>query len=183
MRNTRFTLPRRYWVYIIICGVLGILLFVNIFSTDALTGEKDFCDFTQRDWRNFALFLLTEVILIILMAFFSIKAGNLNIRREEQVTNCFDQFKYAGAKPGDCDYIWFDFSGNQRAKIIKLGDVYYLYVESFDHRTELWSPVNSVSVFNSLIKIKEVLFYEFDFFCEENTALDRHGDERFRDEH
>ena len=59
MRNTRFPLPRRYWVYIIICGVLGILLFVNIFSTDALTGEKDFCDFTQRDWRNFALFLLT----------------------------------------------------------------------------------------------------------------------------
>ena len=182
MRNTKFPLPKKYWMYVILCAALGILLFVNIFITDGITGEKEFWDFAQQDWYHFALFILTEVFIILLMAFLAIKAGKLVNKQEKQVKQYFDQFKYAGTKPGDCDRIWFDFSGDERAKIVKLSDVYYLYVESFNYKTESWDPVNTVSVFRSLAEIKKALFYEFDFFCEENTVLNRHGDEIFRDE-
>ena len=182
MRSTKFPLPKEYWMYIILCAALGILLFVNIFITDGITGEKEFWDFTQQDWYHFALFLLTEVLIILLMAFGAIKAGKLVNKQEKQVKQYFDQFKYAGTKPGDYDNIWFDFSGDERARIVKLSDVYYLYVESFNYKTESWDPVNNASVFHSLAEIKKVLFYEFDFFCEENAVLDRHGDEIFRDE-
>ncbi len=182
MRNTRFPLPKKYWMYIILCAVLGILLFVNIFVTDGITGEKEFRDFTQQDWYCFVVFLLIEILLILLMAFFAIKGGRLIHKQEEQVKQYLDRFKYAGTKPGDCDHIWFDFSGVERAKIVKSGDVYCLYVESFHHKTESWEPINTVSVFSSLSEIKKALFYEFDFFCEENTVLDRRGDEIFRDE-
>ena len=144
--------------------------------------RKEFWDFAQQDWYHFALFLLTEVFIILLMAFWAIKAGKFANKQEKQVKQYFDQVKYAGIKPGDCDHIWFDFSGDERAKIVKLSDVYYLYVESFNYKTESWDPVNTVSVFRSLAEIKKALFYEFDFFCEENTVLNRHGDEIFRDE-
>lgn len=56
-------------------------------------------------------------------------------------------------------------------------------VESFDSKTESWNPVNTVSVFSTLAEIKKSLFYEFDFFCEENTVLDFDGDEMFRDKY
>ena len=182
MGKTKFPLPKKYWMYVVLCAALGILLFVNIFITDGITGEKEFLDFTQQDWYHFALFLLTEFFIILLMAFWAIKAGNLVNKQEKQVKQYFDQFKYAGTKPGDCDHIWFDLSGDERAKIVKSSDVYYLYVESFNYKTESWDPVNTVSVFRSLAEIKKALFYEFDFFCEENTVLNRRGDEIFRDE-
>lgn len=167
-------------MYVAVVFVLAVLLFANIFVTVGLTGKKELSDFTQQNWCHFALFLLAEVLLIILMAFFAIKAGRIINERDRQVEEYFEQFKYAGLKPGDYDHIWFDFSGDERAKIVKLGDVYYLYVESFDQKTESWNPVNTVSVFDTLAEIKKVLFDEFDFFCEENTVLDQHGDEMFR---
>jgi len=37
--------------------------------------------------------------------------------------------------------------------------------------SEEWSSVNTVSVYSSIEEIKEVLFYEFDFFCAENAVI------------
>lgn len=182
MRNTKSPLPKKYWIYIILCAVLGILLFVNIFITDGITGGKEVWDFTRQDWYHFAFFLVTEVLSIFILVFWAIKTGKLVNKQEEQVKQYFDQFKYAGIEPGGCEHIWFDFCDEKRAKIVKLSDVYYLYVESFNYRTELWEPVNTVSVFGSLAEIKKTLFYEYDFFCEENTVFDQYGDETFRDE-
>ena len=69
MGKTKFPLPKKYWMYVVLCAALGILLFVNIFITDGITGEKEFWDFTKQDWYHFALFLLTEFLIILLMAF------------------------------------------------------------------------------------------------------------------
>lgn len=182
MKEANYPFPKKYWIYVVLCVVLGVLLFVNIFVTNGLTGEKEFWDFTQQDWSYFAAFLLTEIMIGLLLFFFAVNIRKLGIKRQQQIEEYFDQFKYAGIKPGDCDYIWFDFSGDERAKIVKLGDVYYLYVEGFDYKTKSWNAVNTVSAFGSLAEIKKVLFYEFDFFCEENTLLDKHGDEMFREE-
>ena len=181
MKKTKFPFPRKYWIYVSICGVFAILLFVNIFVTDGLTGEKEFWDFSQQDWCYFALFLLTEIVIALFMFLFAVKAGKLSINRQKQIENYFEGFRYTGIKPGDYDYIWFDFSGTERAKIVKVNDVFYLYVEAFDCETETWNAVNTVSVYDSLEDVRKTLFYEFDFFCEENAAIDKHGDEVFKE--
>ena len=109
------------------------------------------------------------------------RAGKLSSNRQKQIENYFEGFRYTGIKPGDYDYIWFDFSGTERAKIAKMNDVFYLYVEAFDCETETWDAVNTVSVYDSLEDVRKTLFYEFDFFCEENAAIDKHGDEVFKE--
>lgn len=182
MTTTKFPLPKKYWIYIILCIALGISLFVNIFVTAEITDNKEFWDFTQQDWHYFALFLLAEIIIVFLMFIFSTKAGKLNIKRESDVRQYYEHFKFSGIKLGDYDYVWFDFSEDERAKIVKQGDAYNLYVECFDYKTESWNPINAVTVCGSLEEIKKVLFFEFDFFCEENTVLDKHGDEVFRED-
>ena len=48
MRNTKFPLPKKYWMYVILCAALGILLFVYIFITNGITGEKEFWDLHSR---------------------------------------------------------------------------------------------------------------------------------------
>lgn len=126
MRNTKFPLPKKYWACVILCLTLGILLFANIFVLASKTGERELCDFTQQDWCYFVLFLLTQVLLTALMFFLAKKAGKILNKRDEQVRQSFDQIKYAGITPGDFDYVWFDFSGDERAKIVTSGDAYYL---------------------------------------------------------
>ena len=68
----------------------------------------------------------------------------------------------------------------ERALILKDGDTYKLYVHEYDEQTGMWDSVDSVSVYDDLSKLKYALFYEFDFFCEENAELDEHGDEMFK---
>lgn len=182
MRNTKFPLPKKYWACVILCLALGILLFAKTFLFWPARLEKESFA-TLRSRIGAILFLLTQVLLTALMFFLAKKAGKLLNKRDKQVRQSFDQIKYAGITPGDFDYVWFDFSGDERAKIVTSGDAYYLYVESFDSKTESWNPVNTVSVFPTLAEIKKSLFYEFDFFCEENTVLDFDGDEMFRDTH
>ena len=181
MKKTEFPFPKKYWIYVSICGVFAVLLFVNIFVADGLTGEKEFWDFSQQDWCYFALFLLTEIVIALFIFLFAVKAGKLSINRQKQIEHYFEGFRYTGIKPEGYDYIWFDFSGSERAKIVKLNGAFYLYVEAFDPKIETWNAVNTVSVFDSLEEVRKTLFYEFDFFCEENAAIDEHGDEVFKE--
>lgn len=181
MKKAEFPFPKKYWIYVSVSGVFAILLFVNIFVTDGLTGEKEFGDFSQQDWCYFALFLLTEIVIALFMFLFAVKAGKLSVNRQKQIEHYFEGFRYIGIKPGDYDYVWFDFSGTERAKIAKLNDVFYLYIEAFDRKTETWNAVNTVRVSDSLEAVRKILFYEFDFFCEENAAIDEHGDEIFKE--
>ena len=181
MKKAEFPFPKKYWIYVSVCGVFAILLFVNIFVTDSLTGEKELWDFSQQDWCYFALFLLTEIVIALFMFLFAVKAGKLSVNRQKQIEHYFEGFRYIGIKPVDYDYVWFDFSGTKRAKIAKLNDVFYLYIEAFDRKTETWNAVNTVSVSDSLEDVRKILFYEFDFFCEEYAAIDEHGDEVFKE--
>ena len=68
----------------------------------------------------------------------------------------------------------------ERALILKQGNVYKLYVQEYNEQTGIWDSVDSVSVYDDLSKLKYALFYEFDFFCDENAELDKNGDELFK---
>lgn len=181
MKNTRFPLPKKYWMYIKALVALGVILFANIFIMVGLTEGKELRRFTQQDWLYFAIFLIIEIVIALLMFLFAIKAGKLSAARKKQMEQYFELFKYAGIGPGEYDHVWFDCSGVERAKIVKIGDAFHLYVEDFDQRTLDWTPANTVSVFKSMEEVKRALFYEFDFFCEENAIADEHGNAVFKD--
>lgn len=176
----RFPFPKRYWVYLCATVILGILLVINIYRTDSWTGDKPFSEFVQNDWKLFIIFILEEAIIFILMLFFAFLGRRIFRRRDYKIIEQWNMDKYSGIKPGDYDYVWFDFAMTERALISKDGDAYKLYVDEYDERTGAWDSVDSISVYDDLSKLKYALFYEFGFFCEENTELDEHGDEIFR---
>lgn len=162
MKNVKFPLPKRYWIYVSVLVVLAVLLFANIFITDDLTGEKEFGAFTQTYWYYFAAFLLTEIILELTMFVFAVKAGGLMEENNRKITACYDRFKYDGINPEDYDYIWFSFSGTERALIMKNGNSYLLYVERLDEH-DAWLVVNTVSSYDSLETLKKHCFMSSNF--------------------
>ena len=178
--NKRFPFPKRYWMYLCATLFFGLLLIANIYRTDSWTGDKPFSEFVQNDWNLFVIFILEEVIIFILMLFFAFLVGRISRRRNDIIIEQRNTDKYSGIKLGDYDYVWFDFAMTERALILKDGDVYMLYVQEYNEKNGEWDFLNSVSIYEDLSKLKKALFYEFDFFCEENAELDEHGDEIFK---
>ena len=177
--NKRVSFPKRYWVYLIMILICSVLLFVNIFRTDSWTGDKPFSVFTQRDWLLFSVFLIEEVVIVCIIGLFVILSFKISKKRAAVITEQWEQSKYAGIKQGDYDHIWFDFWNTERALIRIKEQQYYLYVEEYDERTGEWKSINGVSVFDDIEIIKKTLFDEFDFYCEQNAELDKHGDVKF----
>ena len=177
MKN-KTTHPERYYYVSLICL---ILLFLNFYRTDNWTGDKAFSEFVGRDWQLFAIFLIEEFIIICVMVVFWL-FGNKNTKnRNSMIIEQWEKDKYSGIKPGDYDYVWVDFSKTERALILKQNDRFILYVQEYDEHTGDWESLSSVNVYDSLEALKKALFYEYDFYCEENTELDKHGDEIYKE--
>ena len=68
------------------------------------------------------------------------------------------------------------------ALILKQDDQFKLYVQDYDEHTGNWETIGSVSVYDTLAAVKKALFYECDFYCEENAELDKYGDEIYKEE-
>ena len=161
--------PERYYCLSLICL---ILLFLNFYRTDGWTGDKPFSEFVGRNWQLFAVFLIEEFIIICVMVIFYI-LGNKNIKsRRQMFIEQWEKGKYSGIKPGDYDYVWFDFSNMERALILQQGNQFVLYVQKYDDHTGNWENFNGVSVYHSLEAVKKALYYECEFYCEENVELD-----------
>ena len=180
--NKRFPFPKRYWIYWIVVLICSILLIGNIYRTDGWTGDKPFSQFVQRDWQLLAIFLVEELIIASLLFLFVILACKISKRRNAEITEQWEKDKYLGINPGDYDYVWFDFANTERALILKQGEQFKLYVQEYDEHTGNWESFSGVSVYDSLETVKKALFYECDFYCEENAELDKHGDETFLEE-
>ncbi len=178
--NKRFPFPKRYWVYLIIILICSILLIGNIYRTDGWTGDKPFSEFLQHDWQLLAIFLVEELIIVGAMFLFVILACKISKKRNAKITEQWETDKYLGIKPGDYDYVWFDFANTERALILKQGEQIKLYVEEYEEHTGNWKNLDGISVYDSLEEVKKALFYECDFYCEENSELDKHGDEIYK---
>lgn len=179
--NKRFPLPKQYWIYVFICIVCACLLFGNIFRTDSWTGDMPFSKFTQREWKLFIVFVIEELVIFFVMLGFSFLAGKIYKKREQAIIADREQNKFADIKPGDYDYVWFDFSFVERALIIKRNEIYILNVHAYDEHSRKWEDLEHTSTYMSLEKLKEDLFYEFDFYCEANAKLDKYGEAIFKE--
>ena len=171
--------PERYFYVSLICL---ILLFLNFYRTDDWTGDKPFSEYLARDWQLFAIFMIEEIIIISVMLVFWILGQKCLKKQKALFIKKWENDKYLGIKPGDYDYVWFDFSNTERALILKQGYQFKLYVQDYDEHTGNWETIGGVSVYDSLEAVKKALFYECDFYCEENAELDKHGDEIYKEE-
>lgn len=170
--------PERYFYVLLVCL---ILLFLNFYRTDDWTGDKPFSEFVGQDWQLFAIFLIEEFIIICVMVVFWL-LGQKSIKKQRELfAKKWETDKFLGIKPGAYDYVWFDFSNTERALILKQGDQFKLYVQEYDENTGNWESFSGVSVYDSLEAVKKSLFYECDFYCEENAEFDKHGDEILKD--
>lgn len=179
--NKRFPFPKRYWVYLITVLILSVLLIGNIYRTDSWTGEKQFSEFSQYDWHLFAVFLIEEIAIVGVLFLFAFLGNRISKKRNAEIKAQFEKDKYLGIKPGDYDYVWFDFGNTERALILKIENRYNLYVEEYDERTGIWENFNEVGIYDSLDSIKKALFYDFDFYCEKNAELDKYGEEIYKE--
>lgn len=180
--NKRFPFPKRYWVYLIIVLICSILLIGNIYRTDSWTGDKPFSEFVQRDWQLLAIFLVEELIIACTMFLFIILACKISKKRNAKITEQWETDKYLGITPSDYDYVWFDFANTERALILKQDSQFKLYVQEYDEHTRNWESIGGISIYDSLDAVKRALYYECDFYCDENAELDKYGDEMYKEE-
>lgn len=160
--------------------VFAFLLLGNVFRTDGWTGDTPFSEFKQKEWFLFAIFMFEELVMVFLMFIFSVLAGKISEKRNQEIREDWERNKYADIKPGDYDYVWIDFSQCERALILKQDEMYKLYVDDYDEHSGNWQNLNQVSIYDSLEELKRALFFEFDFYCEENAELDKYGNERYK---
>lgn len=180
--NKRLPLPKRYWLYLIIVLVCMILLVGNIYRTDNWTGDKPFSEFSHQDWQLLIIFFVEEVIIATVMLLFAFLCRRLGKERNVVITVEWENnYLDLGIKPGDYDYVWFNFAKTERAVIVKYQNTYNLFIHEFDKHTAHWEYLSGLSVYDSLEAVKRALFYEFNFHCEENTVLDKNGNEIFRE--
>lgn len=182
MPNQKFPLPKRYTFYIVSIIVLSILMFLDIFIVTKYTGGRELYEFTAQDWTWLIRGVLAGTVMIVLLICFACLGGKLVTQRQEQIQAYLAQYKYAGISPDDYDFLWIHFDGLTRAVIRKSGDCYHLHLEEFNCKTELWEADHDVRVYPSMLDLKRALFYDYDFYCEENTVFDKHGDEIFKDD-
>ena len=169
--NKRYPFPRQYWVYLSVILLCIILLVANFYRTDSWTGDKPFSEFTQHDWQLLTIFLMEELIILGVLVLFVVVAGIVSKKRNRKIALQWENGKYSGIKPGDYDYVWFDFSNMERALILQQGNQFILYVQKHDDHTGNWENLSGVSVYNSLETVKIALLHECDFYCEENAEL------------
>lgn len=179
--NQRYHLPKRYWFYMIIILLFSVLLFANIYRTDVWTGDKPFSEFAQHDWHLFLVFLFEQVIIIGIIFLFAFLSSRIYKERNKKIAAQWEKDKYLGIVSGDYDYIWFDFSLPRRALISKQADKFCLHIQEFNRSTENWESHTEINLYDSLEAIKKALFYEYDFYCEENTELNKYGDEVYKE--
>lgn len=179
--NKRFPFPKRYWIYLGALFTCAVLLFANIFRTNAWMGDKPFSEYVQKEWVLAGVFLIEELIIAFFMVLFSVLAGRISIKRNQKIVADWEQNKFMGIQPDDYDYVWFDFSCTERALVLKQNNVYKLYIHEYDKHRGVWQALDSVSIYDSLAELKKALFFDFDFYCDENAKLDEHGDEEFKE--
>ena len=178
----KFPHPQKYWLYMGVVLICAVLLFVNIFRMDEQIGGNAFWDYSKQDWQFFAVFLIEEAVIVGVLFLFSVLAGRLNIKRNGEILSFREKNKFLGLEPSEYDEIWFDFDCTERALIQRQEGKFILRVDEYCDESEAWKCVSEAQSYDDLSALKKALFHEFDFFCDRNAVLDKHGNEVYRDD-
>ena len=162
----------KYFLLILLCIVF---LFANIFIMVFVTGEREFYEFTTQDKIFFAIFVIVEIIIALIMFFFAFKCLKISKQKaDEQMAGFLSQYKYAGANTKVYDYIWVNFKGTKRVLIQKQGEIYKLSLQKLHTNNKPWITMNLFE-YDSLCELNKDLFFNYHFYCDENARMDDEG--------
>lgn len=170
MKSEKIPYPKRYWVYLAICVLSTVMLFVNIFWAAAATEKREISEFTKTDWEYFRRFLAAEGISLFFAFFFAGKVGKIgSIRREkiQQLKNLNYQMLYQGIRLKKYDDVYFD--STKRAVISEESNYFLLDVQEFDEEENDWKPVDAVRGYPSEVELWTALYQKLGFSAEDNV--------------
>ena len=78
--NSLMTAKKKGIIYV--CSGMA-LMFINIFVTVFLTGEREMLEFSNIDWTTFAIMCAIEIVTVIITFYFASKTGKNNIPIEK----------------------------------------------------------------------------------------------------
>ena len=145
--------------------LLGALLIFNVFGVYAIIGEKETYEFNTTDDIIFTIFMIVEVIVFIMMLVCLFKCAMLSKRQaDEQQSNFFGQFKYAGIDSDEYEYIWMNANGSKRALVSKQGDEFKLQVQRLNTMKNPWLPLAEIDKIPTLDEVKRILHDDYNFY-------------------
>lgn len=166
--NKSVALPKRFWVYLVLIGVLACFLFLNMLRTDGWTGDRVFSEFTAWHWLLFALFIAEEAALVIPIFILVKQISKIARKRNDELTAQWKKERILSTVAGSYDYVWIDFALERRALIRKFDKWYYVSVQKKDPHTGNWEYEKGESGHESLAAVGKTLYNDYHFYCEEN---------------
>lgn len=155
-----------------LCAACVVLSFGAIFAAAALTGWRDFGDFSGRDWRIWAVFLAAEVLIVALEFFFGSRAGKLWRQRSETQQNILQKFKTVGLDAySRYDRVYYEAYGARRAVAFQTDNNYAVTVEHFDFDNLCWHVIDHEEPLESLAAVEEFLRENQDFQPEDGEHV------------
>ena len=161
----------------LISVVCSVLVVANFLITDICTEDKAFSEFEQRDWNIFIAFLCEEFLLISASVICAVVCGRITKKRNRALAAAWERNKFEGISPTDYNYIWFNSFCDERALITEKDGKYALHLDMYDSETEKWNYDKEIRLFDSLQNVIKYLFYDCDFYCDENTEIGECGDD------
>ena len=165
-------------MYCVLMLLSFLFAFLNALRTDGWTGDKDLWDYSKSDWILTAIIACEEILLLSIGILFCVLACRIGTKVNTTRSNYYEARKLQDIEQvnSEFDYVWLDFSGFERALIKESNGTFLLTVQDFDEKTENWTSIGSVSVYPTLDDVKRSLFYDCDFYCDENAEFDKYGD-------
>lgn len=116
------------------------------------------------------------------MVYAAAKGAKMVARMNQQIAS-YCKTCHAPLAPDECLAAeWFDFTGIQRATVTRKGETFFLRLDVFHCKTGEWQVVVAGNAFASMAEIREELFYEYDFWCEENAITHKNGEVVFKEQ-
>ncbi len=143
-------------IFAVVCS--GVLSFVWIFITIALTGARDLPEFHTLDWVFFSIMCALEVPTIIAMFVFAIKSGKRSFPLEKQTYELKRSILESTpllSGPGRVISVLTDFDCSQRITV---------YGDCVDHEDD--STCYSIEVFDKNYKL--IFAYQSECFASED---------------
>ena len=155
---------KAYWKNLVATLVTMFLGFAFIGLTIALTGARDTQDFTQQDHVIFSCFMISVLFTWGLSFFFANRCGKrLHERSEAELTmlathksDGLDTLPYPGTQ------VLFEAGGIRRAIIQFWNDHYYVSIDRFFFKSQVWHPIAFQSGLRTMDEVESFLL-EGDF--------------------
>ena len=171
---------KKYWKTLGVIAACFAAMIVMIIPFAFLIGDKEMYEFAAFDWVCFAVFVLIELALLVVVAIFVVKSFRIGAKSANNITHSYiAQFQFEGLENREFDEVWLSYKGTKRVVIVGQSGVFKFTLEKFHSVKTPWVLVAD-GQFSTLDELNRALYYEHKFYCEANTEIDDYGKKTFK---